>query len=78
MDQVLTISRLEIDAARRLAPMMDEVSVQILAASSMFGAMYCAPEYPIHQKGKHYDVTGFYQRNKGRKWHSRSQQRIKG
>lgn len=67
MAQEQEIGSEHIEAARRLAPRMDETSLQILAASSLFGYMYGAPEYPKHQKGKHYDVTGFYQRNKGRK-----------
>jgi hypothetical protein len=60
------LSRVEIEAARKLAPRMDEISLQIFAASAVCGLMYDArPEYPTSSKGKHYDVTGFYQRKKG-------------
>jgi len=58
----------DMERARQMAPKMDETSQAILAASRLMGMMHIQAVYPVtDRKGKHHDVTGFFQRKQGRK-----------
>jgi len=64
----------QIALSRMVAPKLDDRSREIFVSSGLFNLLYSSyaeAEPAVHFRDRHRDVTGFYQRNSGKRRNQR-------